>query len=60
MAEKPFDSFILLSCLVVGVIMLVAGVAMGQPVRIVIGVLWVVMGPLSFVALDSARKRKKR
>ncbi len=56
MTEKPFDSFIALACLVLGVIMLVAGFAMGQPTRIVIGVLFVIMGPLSFVA----RKRWRR
>src|SRR5258706_305366 len=31
MAEKPFDWFIALVCIVFGIIMLVAGVAMGQP-----------------------------
>ena len=56
MTEKPFDSFIALACLVLGVIMLVAGFAMGQQTRIVIGVLFVIMGPLSFVA----RKRWRR
>jgi Flp pilus assembly protein TadB len=60
MTEKPFDWFIALSCLVIGVIMLVAGFAMGQPTRIVIGVLFVIMGPLSLVAFGNARKRRRR
>ena len=60
MTEKPFDSFIMLVFFVFGVIMLVAGFAMGQPTRIVIGVLFVIMGLLSFIAFDNARKRKKK
>lgn len=60
MTEKPFDSFFALTFLVLGVIMLVLGFVMGQPTRIVIGVLFVIMGPLSLVAFDNARKRKRR
>jgi|GraSoi2013_100cm_1033763.scaffolds.fasta_scaffold424341_1 hypothetical protein len=57
MTEKPFDSFIALACLVLGVIMLVAGFAMGKPSQLGIGVLFVIMGLLFFVA---ARKRWRR
>jgi Flp pilus assembly protein TadB len=60
MTEKPFDSFFMLVFLVVGAIMLVAGFVMGQPTRIVLGVLFVIMGLLSLVAFDSARKRRRR
>ncbi|HEX6479967.1 MAG TPA: hypothetical protein VF043_14075 [Ktedonobacteraceae bacterium] len=60
MAEKPFDWFIALVCVVFGVIMLVVGIAMGQPTRIIIGVLFVIAGPLSFVAFAHARKRMRR
>jgi len=57
MTEKPFDSFIALACLVLGVIVLVAGFAMGKPSQLGIGVLFVIMGLLFFVA---ARKRWRR
>ncbi len=60
MAEKPFDWFIALVCIVFGIIMLVAGVAMGQPTRRVIGVLFLISGPLSFVAFANARKKMRR
>ncbi len=60
MTNKPFDWFIALMCVVFGVIMLVAGFTMGQPTRIVIGVLFVIMGPLSFIAFDAARKRRRQ
>jgi len=43
-----------------GGIMLVAGFTMGQATRIVIGVLFVIMGPLSFIAFDTARKRRRK
>ncbi|MDQ2906554.1 MAG: hypothetical protein M3Y81_23815 [Chloroflexota bacterium] len=60
MTEKPFDWLIVLMCPVFGVIMVIAGFAMGQPTRIVMGVLFVVAGPLAFVALANARKRLRR
>jgi Flp pilus assembly protein TadB len=60
MTEKPFDSFIVLACLVLGVIVLVAGFARGQSTQIGMGVLFVIMGLLSFVAFDNARKRRRR
>jgi Flp pilus assembly protein TadB len=60
MTEKPFDAFFALAFLVGGVLMLVAGFAMGQPTRIVMGVLLVIMGLLSPVAFDAARKRRRR
>ena len=59
MNDKPFDWFIVLACILLGSIMLIAGFIMGQPTRIVIGVLFVIMGPLSFIAFDTVRKRKK-
>jgi hypothetical protein len=40
--------------------MLVAGFIMGQPTRIVTGVLFVIVGPLSFIAFDTARKRRRK
>jgi len=60
MTNKPFDLFIVLMCVVLGGIMLVAGFTMGQATRIVIGVLFVIMGPLSFIAFDTARKRRRK
>ena len=60
MTEKPFDAFFTLTFLVLGVIMLVAGLVMGQPTRIVTGVLFVIMGLLFPVAFDAARKRRRR
>jgi Flp pilus assembly protein TadB len=60
MTNKPFDWFIVLACVVFGVIMLVAGFIMGQPTRIVTGVLFMTAGPLSFIAFDTARKRRRK
>ena len=56
MTNKSFDWFIMLACVVFGVIKLVAGFTMGQPTRIITGVLFVIVGPLSFIAFDTARK----
>ena len=60
MIDKTFDWFILLVCVVFGVINLVAGFAMGQPIRIGLGICFVMQGPLIFVAFDQARKRRRR
>lgn len=60
MTNKPFDWFMVLVCVILGGIMLAAGFIMEQPTRVVIGVLFVIMGPLSFIAFDAARKRRRK
>jgi len=59
MIDKTFDWFILLVCVVFGIINLVAGFALEQPIRIGLGICFVIQGPLFFVAFDRARKRRR-
>ena len=60
MAEKPFDLFFMLVFLVGGAIMLVAGIVMAQPTRIILGILLLIAGLLSFFAFNRVRKRMRR
>ena len=60
MSNKSFDWFVVLACVVLGGTILTAGFIVEQPTRIVIGVLFVIMGPLSFLAFDAARKRRRK
>ena len=57
--KKPFDWFILLACIAFGSFSILLGLLLAQPTRIIIGVLFLLVGFLAFAAVTIARKKKQ-